>query len=136
MTNGAGRESIVGLARHLVRSAIDLGKLEFQSARQELGEGLGILGAGAILLVIAVVLALLALIALVVLIISLVALVLPLWLSALIVMLVFLLLVGLFVWLGVRRLMSARDRLTIPDTRASVQEDLAWAKRLLRREER
>jgi uncharacterized membrane protein YqjE len=136
MTNGAGRESIVGLARHLVRSAIDLGKLEMQSARQELGQGLGILGRGAVFLVIAVVLALLALIALVVLIISLLALVLPLWLSALIVMLVFLIGMGLFVWFGVRRLMSARERLTIPDTRASVQEDLAWAKRLLRREER
>jgi uncharacterized membrane protein YqjE len=136
MTNPAGRESIVGLARHLVRSAIDLARLEFRSARQELGEGLGVLGRGAVFLVISVVLALLALIALVVLIISLLALLLPLWLSALIVMVVFLVLVGLFAWIGIRRLMSARDRLTIPDTRASVQEDLAWAKRLLRREER
>ena len=136
MTNDAGRESIVGLARHLVRSAIGLARLEVQSARQELGKGLGILGGGAVFLVIALVLALLALIALVVLVISLLALLLPLWASALIVMAVFLAGVGLFVWVGVRRLMSARERLTIPDTRASVQEDLAWAKRLLRREER
>jgi len=43
-------------------------------------------------------------------------------------------LVGLFAWAGVRRLLSAKDRFTLPETRASVQEDVAWAKRLLKRE--
>jgi len=69
-----------------------------------------------------------------VLLIAIVALWLPWWLSALIFMVVFLALAGLFAWAGVRRLISAKDRFTLPETRASVQEDVAWAKRLLRRE--
>jgi len=112
MTNGAGRESIVGLVRELVQGLIGLVRTEIISARQEVGEGVSRLGRGAVFLGLALAFALLFLIALVVLLIA----------------------VGLFAWAGVRRLLSAKDRFTLPETRASVQEDVAWAKRLLKRE--
>jgi uncharacterized membrane protein YqjE len=136
MTNEARGESIVGLARELVRGAIELVRMEVTSARQELGEGMSRLGGGAILLVIGLVFALLMLVALVVLVVGIVAIWLPLWFSALIVMLAFLALGALFGYLGVRRMLAARERLMLPETRASVQEDMAWAKRLLRRDEK
>ena len=66
--------------------------------------------------------------------IAIVAFWLPWWLSALIFVVVFGVLMGLFAWAGTRRLISAKDRFTLPETRASVQEDVAWAKRLLRRD--
>src|SRR2546423_2958722 len=122
MTNDAGRESIVGLARELVRGVIGLVRTEITSARQEVGEGVSRLGRGAVFLGLAVVFALLMLIALVVLLIAIVALWLPWWLSALIFVVVFLALVGLFAWMGIRRLISAKDRFTLPETRASVEE--------------
>jgi uncharacterized membrane protein YqjE len=134
MTNDAGRESIVGLARELVRGVIGLVRMEITSARQEVGEAAGGLGRGAAFIGIALVFALLLLIAFVVLLIAIVALWLPWWLSALIFVLVFIAFSALFAWVGVRRLLSAKDRFTLPETRASVQEDVAWAKRLLRRE--
>jgi uncharacterized membrane protein YqjE len=134
MRNDAGRESIVGLARDLVRGVIGLVRMEVTSARQEVGEGVSRLGRGTIFLGLALVFALLMLIALVVLLIAIVALWLPWWASALIFVLVFGVLMGLFAWSGVRRLISAKDRFTLPETRASVQEDVAWAKRLLRRD--
>jgi uncharacterized membrane protein YqjE len=134
MTNGAGRESIVGLARELVGGVIGLVRMEIASARQEVGEAAGGLGRGAAFVGIALAFALLLLIAFVVLLIAIVAIWLPWWLSALIFVVVFLALAVLFGWVGVRRLLSAKDRFTLPETRASVQEDVAWAKRLLRRE--
>jgi len=134
MTNDAGRESIVGLARELVRGVIGLVRMEITSARQEVGEGVSGVGRGAVFLGIALVFALLFLIALVVVLIALLALLIPLWASALVFVLIFVALAGLLGYLGVRRLLSAKDRFTLPETRASVQEDVAWAKRLLRRE--
>lgn len=134
MTNDASRESIVGLTRDLVRGVIGLVRMEITSARQEVGEGVSRVGRGAVFLGIALLFALLVLIALEVLLIAIVALWLPWWLSALIFLVLFLLLMGLFAWAGIRRLISAKDRFTLPETRASVQEDVAWAKRLLRRD--
>ena len=134
MTNDAGRESIVGLARELVGGVIGLVRMEITSARQEVGEAAGGLGRGAAFVGIALIFALLLLIAFVVLLIAIVALWVPWWLSALVFVALFLVLGGLFGYWGVRRLLSAKDRFTLPETRASVQEDVAWAKRLLRRE--
>jgi len=134
MTNDAGRESIVGLARELVRGVIGLARMEIASARQEVGQAAGGIGRGAVFVGIALVFALLLLIAFVVLLIAIVALWLAWWLSALIFVLLFLALAVVFGWVGVRRLLSAKDGFTLPETRASVQEDVAWAKRLLRRE--
>lgn len=134
MADDPQRESLIGLARRLVRGVIDLGRLELASARQELGEGMGRLGRGFAFIGLAIALLLFALMALVVLLIAIVALWLPWWLSALIWLGVFLAVMALFGFLAYRRIRAAIDRLSIPDTRASVQEDVAWAKRLLRRE--
>jgi|SRR5579859_902852 len=136
MTNGARPMGIVGLARELVRGAIGLARTEIASARQELGEGLGRLGRGAAIIGIAVAFLLLLAIGLVVLLIAILDIWLPLWASALIFVVLCVLGAGAFGYAGVRRIMAARDGLTLPETRASVQEDLAWAKRLLRREEK
>jgi uncharacterized membrane protein YqjE len=136
MTNDAGRESIVGLARQLIRGAVGLARAEIASARQELGIALGRLGRGAAFIGIAVAFLFLLLIALVVLMIAILDIWLPLWASALIFVGVFLLGIIVFGYSGYRRLMAAREQLSIPDTRASVQEDIAWAKRLLRRDEK
>src|SRR5438128_9358199 len=110
MTNDAVRESIVGLARELVQGVIGLVRMEITSARQEAGDGVSRLGRGAVFLGLALAFALLLLIALVVLLIAVVALWLALWLSGLIFLVVFLELSGLFAWVGVRRLISAKDR--------------------------
>jgi len=134
MTNGAGRESVVGLARELVQGVIGLVRMEITSARQEVGEGVSRVGRGAVFLGLALVFAFLLLIAFVVFLIAVVAIWVPWPLSAIIFVLVFLLLGALFGYMGIRRLLSARDRFTLPETRASVQEHVAWAKRLLRRE--
>lgn len=134
MTNDAGRESIVGLARELVRGVIGLVRMEITSARQEVSQAAGGVGRGAAFIGIALAFALLLLIAFVVFLIALLALLLPWWLSALIFVLAFGILGALFAWMGIRRLLSAKDGFTLPETRASVQEDVAWAKRLLRRE--
>jgi uncharacterized membrane protein YqjE len=134
MTSDAGRESIVGLARELVRGVIGLVRIELTSARQEAGEAAGRVGRGAFLLGLALLFSLLMLIALVVLLIAIFALWLPWWASALIFVVLFGLLTGLLAFAGIRRLLSARDRFTLPETRASVQEDVAWAKRLLKRD--
>ena len=75
-------------------------------------------------------LGLLSLIAFVNLVIALVALLLPTWLAALIVLILFVALAAIFGFLGVRRIQSPVPEETI----AAVKEDLAWAKRLLRRE--
>jgi threonine/homoserine/homoserine lactone efflux protein len=76
---------------------------------------------------------LLALIALAVLPIGVLGIWLPLWLSALIFLIIYAVVAGALVWLGVRQLNAAKGSFTIPETRASVQEDVTWAKRLLRR---
>jgi uncharacterized membrane protein YqjE len=135
MTNGAG-ESIIGLARQLIRGAIGLAQTEVASARQEFGEGLGRLGRGAAFIGIAVGLCLLLLIALVVLLIAILDIWLPLWASALIFVGIFLVGIAVFGYAGFRRILAAREGLTLPETRASVQEDIAWAKRLLKRDEK
>ena len=124
------RESVFTLGRRLVTGAIQLAKLEITRGRQEVGERIGRNIGAAILFGIAVAFALLTLIAFVNLVIALIALLLPTWLAALIALVLFLVLAALFGWLGSRRITSPVPEETI----ASVKEDLAWAKRLLRRE--
>ena len=124
------RESAFTLGRRLVSGGVGLVRLELQHGRQEVADRMrGNLGA-AMLFGIAAGLGLLTLIALVNLVIALVALLVPTWLAALIVLLVFAVLAALFGFIGVRRVRSPVPEETI----ASVKEDLAWAKRLLRRE--
>ncbi|MDQ6683187.1 MAG: phage holin family protein [Chloroflexota bacterium] len=136
MTNPDARRkvSIIGLARELVGGTVGLIRTEIASARQEAGEGAGRLKGAAIVLGIALVLLFLTLMALVVVLVAVVDIFLPLWASALIVFAVLAALAVLIGILGVRRLSAARSAVTIPQTRASIQEDIAWAKRLLKRD--
>lgn len=132
MASGDRRQggSIFGLARELIGGGIRLARLELQHGRQEVGERIGQTTRGAALLGIAAGLGLLALIALVVLLIALLALVLPLWASALIWLAIFVVVGVIFAYLGKNRLRNPVPEETIE----SVKEDIAWAKRLLRRE--
>jgi hypothetical protein len=124
-------ESIIGLARQLVRGLLDLAKLELTRGRQEIGAMLAESKAGAIRLGIAVLLLFLAVVALVDFIIQGIAALsgLPAWLTALLVFVVLAGLAGLFAWRGIRRIRIGEPKETI----AAVKEDVAWAKRLLRR---
>jgi membrane protein implicated in regulation of membrane protease activity len=125
------KRSVFALARQLIADVIALAKLELQHGRQEIG--LMLVGAkrGAILIGIALTLILMALIALVAaLILGLAALTgLPDWAMAVIVFVLLLMIAGLLAYRGVRRI-----RIRPPaETIASVQEEIAWAKRLTRR---
>jgi hypothetical protein len=127
------RPGIFALVRRLVSGGVQLARLEVVHARQEVGQMLGELKGAGILLAIAAGLVLLALIALVDFIIFGVAALLgflPMWLVALLVALLLLVIAGLLGWIGVRRIKIGPPEETI----ASVKEDIAWAKRLLRRE--
>jgi uncharacterized membrane protein YqjE len=123
------RENAFTLARRLVSGVVTLVRLEIQQGRQEVGERIGATTRGVMLFGIAAGFGLLALIALVALIIALLALLLPTWLAALIVLAAFLLLAVVFALWGKSRLRNPVPQ----DTIASVKEDVAWAKRLLRR---
>lgn len=124
-------ESIPGLARRLIGGFVQLARLEITRGRQELGEMMGHVKAGMILIGIGVGLLIMALIALVAFIIlSIAALTgLPDWLVALIVFIVLAVLAALLAYQGVRRIRIGPPEETI----AAVKEDVAWAKRLLRR---
>ena len=124
------RENAFALVRRLVTGGVGLVRLELQHGRQEIAERIRGNLRAAMLFGIAAALGLLALIALVNLVIALVALLVPTWLAALIVFGVFVLLAALFGFVGVRRVRSPVPEETI----ASVKEDIAWAKRVLRRE--
>jgi hypothetical protein len=125
------KRSVFALARQLIADVIALAKLELQHGRQEIG--LMLVGAkrGAILIGIALALILMALIALVAaLILGLAALTgLPDWAMAVIVFVLLLMIAGLLGYRGVRRIRIGPPAETI----ASVQEEIAWAKRLTRR---
>jgi uncharacterized membrane protein YqjE len=125
------RESIPGLARRLFGGFVQLARLELTRGRQELGEMVGQVKGGMILIGIGVGLLILALIALVAFIIlSIAALTgLPDWLVALIVFIVLAVVAALLAYQGVRRIRIGPPEETI----AAVKEDVAWAKRLLKR---
>ena len=132
--DGSRRQSIFGLGRELVGGLIALAKLEVTHGRQEMGQSLGHVKGAAILFALAAGLAFFALITLlVVVILGLAALTgWPGWVWALIVFLVLAVGAGL---LGIAGFRQARQVKPKPDeTIASVKEDIAWAKRLIRRE--
>lgn len=132
MADEPQRESLIGLARQLVRGLVDLARLELTRGRQEVGEMVSRSLSGVVRLAIAAGLVLLALVALVTfLILGVAALTgLPGWLVALLTVIVLLLVAALIAWLGIRRIRIGPPEETI----ASVKEDVAWAKRLLRRD--
>lgn len=126
------KQSVFALARQLVSGVVTLAKLEMQHGQQEIGVMLAGLRGAAVLLGIAVALVFAALITVVVaLILGLAALTgLPSWLMGVIVFVVLLALAAFLGWRGIRRI-----RVGPPDeTIASVKEDMAWARRLMRRD--
>lgn len=128
------KESIFGLARQLVGGFVGLAKLEIQHGRQEMGQSLGHAKGGAISFALTAGLAILALFTLLIFIVLALAALTgwPGWLWALIVFVVLGLLAALFGWRGYQQVRQVKVK---PDeTIASVREDIAWAKRLIRRE--
>jgi uncharacterized membrane protein YqjE len=128
------KESIFGLARQLVGGFVGLAKLEIQHGRQEMGQSLSHAKGGAISFALTAGLAILALFTLLIFIVLALAALTgwPGWLWALIVFVVLGLLAALFGWRGYQQVRQVKVK---PDeTIASVKEDIAWAKRLIRRE--
>jgi uncharacterized membrane protein YqjE len=132
--DGSRRQSIFGLGRELVGGLIGLARLEVTHGRQEMGQSFGHVKGAVILFAIAAGLALFALITLLVFVILALAALTgwPGWVWALIVFLVLAISAGLLAYAGVRQAQQVKPK---PDeTIASVKEDIAWAKRLIRRE--
>jgi membrane protein len=125
------RESIPGLAKRLIAGFVQLARLEATRGRQEIGEMLGQTKSGLIMIGIGIGLLLLALIALVAFIILVIAALtgLPGWLIALIVFIVLAVVAALLGYQGVRRIRVGPPE----ETMEAVKEDIAWAKRLLKR---
>ena len=126
------RENAFALVRKLISGMVALAKLEVQHGRQEIGEMLASVKGGAVLIGIAAGLIFAALISLTVaLILGLAALLgWPGWVMALIVTIVLLGIAALLGWQGIRKIKIGPPEETI----ASVQEEVAWAKRLLKRD--
>jgi uncharacterized membrane protein YqjE len=125
------RPSAFALVRQLISGMVALAKLELQHGRQEIGAMLATAKGGVVLIGIALALVLAALISLTVtLILGLAALLgWPGWVVALLVTLLLLGIAGLLAWRGIRKIKIGPPEETI----ASVREEVAWAKRLLRR---
>jgi uncharacterized membrane protein YqjE len=130
-SGGARGESIVALARQLIGGMVGLAKMEVGHGRQEIGAMLATTRGGAVLIGIGVAFLLLALIGFVAFVVLGIAALsgLPSWLVALIAFVVFALIAGSLAYSGIRRIRIGPPEETI----ASVKEDIAWAKRLLRR---
>ena len=126
------RENAFALVRKLISGMVALAKLEIQHGRQEIGAMLASAKGGVILLAIAAALVFAALISLTVtLILGLAALLgWPGWVMALIVTILLLGVAALLGWRGIRKIKIGPPEETI----ASVQEEVAWAKRLLKRD--
>lgn len=129
--HGSGRDSIPGLAKRLISGFVQLAKLEVTRGRQEVGEMLGQVKGGLVLIGIGIGLLVLALIALVTFIVLAIAALtgLPGWLVALIVFMLLAAIAAFLAFQGVRRLKVGPPEETIE----AVKEDIAWAKRLLKR---
>ncbi|MGH2427342.1 MAG: phage holin family protein [Candidatus Limnocylindria bacterium] len=125
------RESAFTLVKRLLGGGVALAKLELQRGKQEMGENLGQVRSGVVLLAIAAGIGLVFLIALISSIIA-ALFVLGLWWVSLIILALLLLLVIALALRGIGKLRSAS--FTPEETIASVKEDVEWAKRLLRRE--
>ncbi len=125
------RLSAFALARRLLSGFIALGKLELQHGLQEVGGMLTKARGAMVMFGIALGLVFAALISLTVFVILLIVALLgwPGWLVSLIVTLALLGIAGLLVWRGIRRIKIGAPE----ETMASVREEVAWAKRLIRR---
>lgn len=124
------RPNAFTLGRQLIGGVVSLARLEIQHARAEIGENVGELKRAAVLFGLAAAFGLLALVALVSFVILLIAIWLPPWLAALIVLVIFVLMTALLAWQGSRHVHNPTPQRSIE----SVKEDIAWAKRLIRRD--
>jgi uncharacterized membrane protein YqjE len=127
------RESAFALVRRLASGFVELGRLEVQRGRQEITENVISYRTGVVFMAIALaftVLAGIVLMILLVFIISELTGVRP-WIIALFMVILLVALAGTFAWQGVRRIQAAN--FTPDETIEAVKEDIAWAKRLLRR---
>jgi len=133
MTNDQAppRRGAFALVRGLISGMVALARLELQHGRQEIGAMLATARGGVILIGIAVALLFAAVISLTVtLILGLAALLgWPGWVMAFLVTFVLVLIAGLLTWRGIRRIKIGPPEETI----ASVREEVAWARRLIRR---
>jgi len=127
----APRLSAFALARRLASGFVALAKLELQHGRQEIGAMLAQARGGVVMIGIAVALVFAALMAVTVaLILGLAALLgWPGWVMSLVVTLLLVAIAALLTWRGIRRIRIEPPEETI----ASVREEVAWAKRLIRR---
>ena len=125
-----GRQNAFTLGRQLIGGVVSLAKLEVRHAREEVSENLAEAKRAGILFGLAAAFGLMTLIALVSVIILLIALLVPPWLAALIVFIVLALITVLFAWRGTRHVKNPTPQRAID----SVKEDIAWAKRLIRRD--
>jgi uncharacterized membrane protein YqjE len=125
------RLSAFALARRLVSGLIALGRLELQHGLQEIGGMLSQAKGAMVMFGIALGLVFAALISLTVFLILAIAALLgwPGWVVSLIVTLLLLGIAALLVWRGMRRIKIGPPE----ETMASVREEVAWAKRLIRR---
>jgi uncharacterized membrane protein YqjE len=126
------RQSAFALVRRLISGVVGLAKLELQHGRQEIGAMLAKARTGVIFIGIALSLVFAALISLTVALILALAALLgwPGWVVALLVTVLLLGIAGLLTWRGIRRIKIGPPEETI----ASVREEVAWAKRLMRRD--
>jgi uncharacterized membrane protein YqjE len=132
-TSDEPRPGLIAVARQLVSGVVRLGKLEVTHGRQEMGEMLSETKSGVILIGIAAAFVFVAIITLVVtMVLATAALLsfLPAWLVALLYFVIFAAIAALLAWRGIKRIRIGPPEETI----ASVKEDIAWAKRLLRRD--
>ena len=125
------RLSAFALARRLVSGLVALARLEVQHGLQEIGGMLAEARGAMVLFGIALALVFAALISFTVFLILAIAALLgwPGWVVSLIVTFLLLGIAGFLVWRGVRKIKFGPPEETI----ASVREEVAWAKRLIRR---
>ena len=128
--SGSRRKSAFALARELIGGVRTLAGLEIAQAKAEMAASLGHAKGGALKLGIAAALAFITLITLVAIIIA-ALFVLGLWWVALILLVLLILLTALVAWRGIGELRQIQVK---PEgTIDSVKEDIAWAKRLIKR---
>ena len=127
------RENAFTLVRRLASGVVDLAKLEVQRGRQEVTENVISYRTGVVFLAIALAFVVLMGIVLMILLVFIISELTGVrrWIIALFMVLLLAVLAGIFAWQGIRRIQSAK--FTPDETIEAVKEDIAWAKRLLRR---
>ena len=127
------RENAFTLVRRLASGMVDLARLEVERGRQELTENVVTYRTGVVFLAIAMAFVVLMAIVLMILLVFIISELTGLrpWVIALLMVVLLVALAGVFAWQGIRRIQSAN--FTPDETIEAVKEDIAWAKRLLRR---